>query len=227
MIFQSMGKNSLLLAVFALITALILASTDRLTEDRIAESERLAAQKALFEIIPVERHNNDLLLDVQHIPKQYWASLGLESGGDIHIARLDGQPVAAIFPSITPEGYSGDIAMIVGVNFDGSVAGVRVVEHKETPGLGDKVDLRKSDWILSFNGKSLTNPPADAWNVKKEKGAFDQFTGATITPRAVIHQIAKTLQYFSQDKERLLNELNSSYNQLSLTNQSISEKPVQ
>ena len=227
MIFQSMGKNSLLLAVFALITALILASTDRLTEDRIAESERLAAQKALFEIIPVERHNNDLLLDVQHIPKQYWASLGLESGGDIHIARLDGQPVAAIIPSITPEGYSGDIAMIVGVNFDGSVAGVRVVEHKETPGLGDKVDLRKSDWILSFNGKSLTNPPADAWNVKKEKGAFDQFTGATITPRAVIHQIAKTLQYFSQDKERLLNELNSSYNQLSLTNQSISEKPVQ
>lgn len=227
MIFQSMGKNSLLLAVFALITALILASTDRLTEDRIAESERLAAQKALFEIIPVERHNNDLLLDVQHIPKQYWASLGLESGGDIHIARLDGQPVAAIIPSITPEGYSGDIAMIVGVNFDGSVAGVRVVEHKETPGLGDKVDLRKSDWILSFNGKSLTNPPADAWNVKKEKGAFDQFTGATITPRAVIHQIAKTLQYFSQDKERLLNELNSSYNQLSLTNQSISEQPAQ
>ena len=210
MIFQSMGKNSLLLAIFALITALILASTDRLTEDRIATSERLAAQKALFEIIPVERHNNDLLLDVQPVPEQYWASLGLESGGNIHIARLDGQPVAAIIPSITPEGYSGDIAMIVGVNFDGSIAGVRVVEHKETPGLGDKVDIRKSNWILSFNGKSLINPQADAWNVKKEKGAFDQFTGATITPRAVIHQIAKTLQYFSQDKERLVAAINSS-----------------
>ncbi|MGB1333271.1 MAG: electron transport complex subunit RsxG [Porticoccaceae bacterium] len=226
MIFKSMGKNSLLLALFALITALILASTDRLTEDRIAESERLAAQKALFEIIPLERHNNDLLLDIQPIPMQYWKTLGLESGGDIHIARLNGQPVAAIIPSITPEGYSGDIAMIVGVNFDGSVAGVRVVEHKETPGLGDKVDLRKSDWILSFNGKSLTNPQAKAWNVKKEKGAFDQFTGATITPRAVIHQIAKTLEYFNQDKERLLNELNSAYNTLSSTNQSISEQPA-
>ena len=226
MIFKSMGKNSLLLALFALITALILASTDRLTEDRIAESERLAAQKALFEIVPVERHSNDLLLDVQPIPEQYWKTLGLESGGDIHIARLNGQPVAAIIPSITPEGYSGDIAMIVGVNFDGSVAGVRVVEHKETPGLGDKVDLRKSDWILSFNGKSLTNPQAKAWNVKKEKGAFDQFTGATITPRAVIHQIAKTLEYFSQDKERLLNELNSAYNPLSSANQSISEQPA-
>jgi electron transport complex protein RnfG len=226
MIFKSMGKNSLLLALFALITALILASTDRLTVDRIAESERLAAQKALFEIIPLERHNNDLLLDVQPIPKQYWKTLGLESGGDIHIARLNGQPVAAIIPSITPEGYSGDIAMIVGVNFDGSVAGVRVVEHKETPGLGDKVDLRKSDWILSFNGKSLTNPQAKAWDVKKEKGAFDQFTGATITPRAVIHQIARTLEYFNQDKERLLNELNSAYNPLSSTNQSISEQPA-
>jgi len=226
MIFQSMGKNSLLLAVFALITAFILASTDRLTEDRIAKSERLAAQKALFEIIPLDRHNNDLLLDTQPIPEQYWATLGLESGGDIHIARLDGQPVAAIIPSITPEGYSGDIAMIVGVNFDGSVAGVRVVEHKETPGLGDKVDLRKSDWILSFNGKSLSKPEPSAWNVKKEQGEFDQFTGATITPRAVIHQIAKTLQYFSQDKERLLNELNSSYNQLS-SNQSSTEQPIQ
>lgn len=227
MIFQSMGKNSLLLAVFALITAVILASTDRLTEDRIAESERLAAQKALFEIIPVERHNNDLLMDIQPIPEKYWSTLGLESGGDIHIARLDGEPVAAIIPSITPEGYSGDIAMIVGVNFDESIAGVRVVEHRETPGLGDKVDLRKSDWILSFNGKSLSNPKPNAWNVKKEKGDFDQFTGATITPRAVIHQIAKTLEYFSQDKERLLNALNSSYNELSSTNQSTVEQPIQ
>ena len=226
MIFKSMGKNSLLLAVFALVTAVILASTDRLTEDRIAESERLAAQKALFEIIPLERHNNDLLLDTQPIPEQYLQPLGLSSGGDIHIARLDGQPVAAIIPTITPEGYSGDIAMIVGVNFDGTIAGVRVVEHKETPGLGDKVDLRKSDWILSFNGKSLSNPEPSAWNVKKEKGDFDQFTGATITPRAVIHQIAKTLEYFSQDKERLLNELNSSYNHLS-SNHSSTEQPIQ
>ena len=221
MIFKSMRKNSLLLALFALITAFILASTDRLTEDRIASSERLAAQKALFEIIPLERHNNDLLLDIKPIPKQYWASLGLKSGGDIHIARQDSQPVAAIIPSVTPEGYSGDIAMIIGINFDGSVAGVRVVEHKETPGLGDKVDLRKSDWILSFNGKSLSNPQPNAWNVKKENGEFDQFTGATITPRAVIHQIAKTLEYFNQDKERLVAAINSS------EFQSFNEQPIQ
>jgi electron transport complex protein RnfG len=212
MIFQSMGKNSLLLALFALITALILASTDRITEDRIAESERLAAQKALFEIVPLARHNNDLLVDLQPIPEQYWLALGLDNGGDVHIARLDDQPVAAIVPSITTDGYSGDIAMIVGINFDGTVAGVRVVEHKETPGLGDKVELRKSDWILSFNGKSLNNPELSKWNVKKDRGDFDQFTGATITPKAVIHQIAKTLEYFEKDRERLLSALNFSDN---------------
>jgi electron transport complex protein RnfG len=212
MIFQSMGKNSLLLALFALITALILASTDRITEDRIAESERLAAQKALFEIVPLARHNNDLLVDLQPIPEQYWLTLGLDNGGDVHIARLDDQPVAAIVPSITTDGYSGDIAMIVGINFDGTVAGVRVVEHKETPGLGDKIELRKSDWILSFNGKSLNNPKLSKWNVKKDRGDFDQFTGATITPKAVIHQIAKTLEYFEKDRERLLSAINFSDN---------------
>jgi len=212
MIFQSMGKNSLLLALFALITALILASTDRVTEDRIAESERLAAQKALFEIVPLARHDNDLLVDLQPIPEQYWLALGLDNGGDVHIARLDDQPVAAIVPSITTDGYSGDIAMIVGINFDGTVAGVRVVDHKETPGLGDKVELRKSDWILSFNGRSLNNPEISKWNVKKDRGDFDQFTGATITPKAVIHQIAKTLEYFEKDRERLLSEINFSDN---------------
>ncbi|MDB2649444.1 electron transport complex subunit RsxG [Porticoccaceae bacterium] len=212
MIFQSMGKNSLLLALFALITALILASTDRVTEDRIAESERLAAQKALFEIVPLARHDNDLLVDLQPIPEQYWLALGLDNGGDVHIARLDDQPVAAIVPSITTDGYSGDIAMIVGINFDGTVAGVRVVDHKETPGLGDKVELRKSDWILSFNGRSLNNPEISKWNVKKDRGDFDQFTGATITPKAVIHQIAKTLEYFEKDRERLLSAINFSDN---------------
>jgi electron transport complex protein RnfG len=105
---------------------------------------------------------------------------------------------------VTADGYSGNIGMIIGVNFDGTVAGVRVVNHKETPGLGDKVDLKKSDWILSFNGKSLVNPEADGWDVKKNGGEFDQFTGATITPRAVIYQIAQVLEYFSQDSERIL-----------------------
>ena len=206
MTFASIRFNSLLLASFALITSLILATTDSLTKDRIAESERKAAQRALLEIIPIERHDNDLLMDVQPIPEKFWSVLGLKKGGDIYIARNSGQPVAAIIPSVTPDGYSGNINMIIGVNFDGTIAGVRVVEHRETTGLGDKVDLKKSDWILSFNGASLVNPQASGWDVKKNGGEFDQFTGATITPRAVIYQIAQVLEYFSEDSERLLLE---------------------
>ena len=204
MTLQSIRFNSLLLASFALITAVILAGTDSLTKDRIAEAERQAAQRALLEIIPLDRHNNDLLMDVEAIPEKFWPVLGLKKGGDIHIARNNGQPIAAIIPTLTADGYSGNISMIVGVNIDGSIAGVRVVEHKETPGLGDKVDIKKSDWILSFNTKSLRNPQSSGWDVKKNGGDFDQFTGATITPRAVIYQIAKVLDYFNKDSERLL-----------------------
>ncbi len=204
MIIKSMGFNSIVLALFALVTSLILATTNELTYERIEQSEREAAQRALLEIIPLERHDNDMLMDVQPVPEQYWATLGLKKGGNIHIARDQGQPVAAIIPAVTPDGYSGAISMIIGINFNGSIAGVRVVEHRETPGLGDKVDLKKSDWILSFNGKSLVNPGADGWKVKKEGGEYDQFTGATITPRAVIKQIFKTLQYFNDDRERML-----------------------
>jgi electron transport complex protein RnfG len=204
MIIKSMGFNSIVLALFALVTSLILATTNELTYERIEQSEREAAQRALLEIIPLERHDNDMLMDVQPVPEQYWATLGLKKGGNIHIARDQGQPVAAIIPAVTPDGYSGAISMIIGINFNGSIAGVRVVEHRETPGLGDKVDLKKSDWILSFNGKSLVNPQASGWKVKKEGGDYDQFTGATITPRAVVSQVLKTLQYFEDDRERLL-----------------------
>ena len=204
MIIKSMGFNSIVLALFALVTSLILATTNELTYERIEQSEREAAQRALLEIIPLERHDNDMLMDVQPVPEQYWATLGLKKGGNIHIARDQGQPVAAIIPAVTPDGYSGAISMIIGINFNGSIAGGRVVEHRETPGLGDKVDLKKSDWILSFNGKSLVNPQASGWKVKKEGGDYDQFTGATITPRAVVSQVLKTLQYFEDDRERLL-----------------------
>ena len=204
MIIKSMGFNSIVLALFALVTSLILATTNELTYERIEQSELEAAQRALLEIIPLERHDNDMLMDVQPVPEQYWATLGLKKGGNIHIARDQGQPVAAIIPAVTPDGYSGAISMIIGINFNGSIAGVRVVEHRETPGLGDKVDLKKSDWILSFNGKSLVNPQASGWKVKKEGGDYDQFTGATITPRAVVSQVLKTLQYFEDDRERLL-----------------------
>jgi len=194
---KSISSNSLLLGAFALVTAGILAGTKAGTEDRIAAAERMAAQKALLEIVPLERHNNDLLLDTLSIGEEHWAGLGLKLGGDINIARQDGKAVAAIIPAVAPDGYSGEIKLIIGVNADGSIAGVRTLAHNETPGLGDKVDLKKSDWILGFNGHSLSKPNPEGWAVKKDGGEFDQFTGATITPRAVVHQVKRALEFFN------------------------------
>lgn len=194
----SISKNSLLLGLFALITAAILAGTQAGTRDRIAAAEREAAQKALLEIVPLDRHNNDLLVDTVTIEPEYWPLLGLKDGGEVNIARDHDMPVAAIIPAVAPDGYSGDIKLIIGINADGSVAGVRALSHNETPGLGDKVDLKKSDWILGFNGKSLTNPGIGQWAVKKDGGDFDQFTGATITPRAVVKQVKNALEFFAK-----------------------------
>ena len=207
---SSIQKNSMVLSLFALITTALLAGTYLSTREKIEYSERKAAQKALFEVVPTERHNNDLLLDTLPVPKSYWPMLGLKNGGDIHIARQDDQIVAVIIPAVTAEGYSGDIKFIVGINTDGSIAGVRVLNHAETPGLGDKIDLRKHDWILGFNGKSLSNPLPARWNVKKDKGDFDQLTGATITPRAIVKQVFKSLNYYRHDSARLLQEASQS-----------------
>ncbi|WP_185231767.1 electron transport complex subunit RsxG [Teredinibacter franksiae] len=197
MLTQSISKNSLILAAFALVTAGILAVTYQATAERIAEEERKAAQAALLEIVPATRHDNDMLSHTFSIPQYLLAELGLKNNANIHLAYNNDEPVAAIVPALAPDGYSGDIKLIIGINADGSLAGVRVLTHKETPGLGDKIDLRKSDWILGFNGKSLTNPNIEQWAVKKDGGHFDQFTGATITPRAVVQRVKQTLQFYS------------------------------
>jgi electron transport complex protein RnfG len=180
----------------------MIASTFLNTKDRIAEQERIAQAKALLEVISVERHNNSMLDDNLAIGPE--PELGLKSEQKIFIARNDSELVGFIFPAVAPDGYSGNIKLIVGVYVDGSVAGVRVLGHNETPGLGDKVDLKISDWILSFNGKSLGNPVAELWKVKKDKGIFDQFTGATITPRAVTNAVYKILNYYAVHKTQIL-----------------------
>lgn len=204
MLAKSISKNSLILGAFAAATAALIALTFDSTEARITASEKRAAQRALFEIVPPERHDNDMLASVITVPAAQAKALGLETPTDIHVARRDGELVAFIVPAVAPDGYSGDIKMIVGVNADGSVAGVRVLSHKETPGLGDKVDLNKSSWILSFDGKSLGNPSAEKWAVKKDGGNFDQFTGATITPRAVVNQVKEVLQYIENNRKALI-----------------------
>ena len=205
---SSIGRNSLLLGLFAVITTTIIAGTYLGTRDKITEAQRKAQEKALLEIIPLNRHNNSMLDDTIAVGPQA-DGLGLRTDQQIYVARQDGTAIAIILPVRAPDGYSGDIELIVGINGDGSVAGVRALAHKETPGLGDKVDLKKSPWILSFNGRSLADPLPAYWKVKKDKGAFDQFTGATITPRAVTAAVKRRLEYFKANRARLLAPLAS------------------
>ena len=118
---------------------------------------------------------------------------------------MNGEFVGAILPATARDGYTGDINMIVGITEDGTISGVRVLSHRETPGLGDQVDYKKSHWVDGFLGKSLSNPEESKWAVKKDKGVFDQFTGATITPRAVTNAVHKALQYYDANKAQIIN----------------------
>lgn len=203
MLGTSITRNSILLGLFAVVAAGMLAGVNEGTKERIAQEVRIAQQRALYEIVPQSRIDNDLLMDTQAIPVEAWDLLGLPNGGEVYIARQDGEIVALIIPATAPDGYSGEIGMIVGVNRDGTIAGARVLSHKETPGLGDKVELSKSNWILGFDGRSLQNPQASQWKVKKDGGEFDQFTGATITPRAVVQQIKRVLEFVAAHETEL------------------------
>jgi electron transport complex protein RnfG len=199
MLGQSISRNSLLLGAFASFTTLLIAGTYLQTKDKIAIEERKAEEKALLQIVPDSRHNNSMLDDTIMVDESN-VELGLRTQKNIYLARQNGRAVAAIIPVTARDGYSGDVNLIVGVNVDGTIAGVRALSHRETPGLGDKVDLKKSDWILGFNGKSLVNPTLARWTVKKDNGQFDQFTGATITPRAVVAATLRALQYAQANK---------------------------
>lgn len=197
---RSMFKNSLVLGVFAIVTVGIVAITQQSTAERIVAAEREARVAALAQILPAGSYDNHLL-DSQvevHDPL-----LGNRAPTPAYIATLDGQPAAVILQATAPDGYSGAIYLLVGVLADGRLSGVRVVGHKETPGLGDKIELAKSPWIRSFDGKSLNDPDERGWAVKKDQGQFDQFAGATTTPRAVVAAVHNALRYFDAHKHEL------------------------
>ena len=212
---QSVVKNAGGLALFAFITAGVIAMVQLFTSDQIAENIALAQAKALYEIVPQTQVDNDLLAttlnlsSINNDPAMNTQLLG-EFDEDVyaHIAIKDNQVRSFIFPSMTKHGYTTDIHLLVGINIDGTVAGVRIVDHKETPGLGDKIELKKSNWVLDFNGKSLTVPSYENWKVKKDGGEFDQFTGATITPRAIVAAVKGALDFFENHKEQLLKQAN-------------------
>jgi electron transport complex protein RnfG len=187
--------------LFAVAGTTLVALTEFTTADAIVENERQMLLRNLYALLPADKLDNDIASDTLELPAA--PLLGTESSSTAYRARLRGEPVAVIFNSIAPNGYNGKIYLLVGVNIDGSLAGVRVVKHAETPGLGDGIEIRKSPWIRAFDGKSLDNPDADGWRVKRDGGEFDQLTGATITPRAIIAAVRNTLLYYRQTADMI------------------------
>ena len=196
--------NALALGVFAVGTALILSLTYSGTKERIAESQRIAEEKALLEVIGNTEFDNNLLEDLIPLQADQTSRLNAVKGARARVVRTGGEIQGFIFPAVAPDGYSGKIHLLVGMAVDGSLMGVRVVDHKETPGLGDRIDTRKSDWILGFAGKSLALPRRERWAVKKDGGDFDAFTGATITPRAVVKIVKTALAIGDADMQILI-----------------------
>lgn len=184
-----------ILAGFALFGTITLALAFDLTKEQIDANERAATLSRLNALVDHQTYNNDLLADTVELPA---AEFGSADKVTVYRARQQGVPVAALFTVTAPDGYSGRIRLIIGINADQTLAGVRVLGHKETPGLGDKIEVERSDWILGFNGKSLQNPTDTGWAVRKDGGEFDQFTGATITPRAIVKAVKNTLAWSQQ-----------------------------
>lgn len=189
------------LALFAIIATGLVVITEASTRDKIADNERQALLNAINIIVPSDQYDNDILQDTKTLTAT--EQLATENDTTLYRARLNNQDKAVIFTTIAPNGYSGKITLLVGIYNTGELAGVRVISHKETPGLGDKIDANKSDWITHFTGLSLQSPTANNWAVKKDGGHFDQFTGATITPRAVVTAVKNALDYFQQHQTEL------------------------
>jgi electron transport complex protein RnfG len=191
---------ALVLTAFGAAGTTLVAFTHHQTSDRIAENERQALMRQLDALVPVESVDNDMIADRMTVSDP--EMLGAPET-TVYIGRRTGEPVAAVFTTVAPNGYSGPVKLLVAVRRDGTLGGVRVVSHRETPGLGDKIELERSDWVLGFDGRSLGDPPAARWTVRKDGGDFDQFTGATITPRIVVTAVKKTLLYFRDHQQAL------------------------
>lgn len=193
--------SAALLALFAIVGTGLVAFVYDTTKERIAANERAVLLRRLHEIMPDSRYDNDILADLIMISDD-----ALDPNlhpQPVYLAWKTGEPVGAVLTAVAPDGYNGEIKILVATYYDDTISGVRVVAHRETPGLGDDIDISRSDWILGFEGRSIGNPPEERWKVKGDGGDFDQFTGATITPRAVVAAVRRALLYFSERKDTL------------------------
>lgn len=188
----------------AIAAAFFVTGSYELSRDRIEANERARLLRTLHQVLDPASYDNDPTEDRRYLTDP--ELLGTEQPVEVFLATRGGAPVTAVFAPVAPRGYTGPIDLLVGVGYDGTVSGVRATSHRETPGLGDAIDIAKSNWIRGFEGASLTDPPPDAWLVEPDGGHFDALTGATVTPRAVVAAVKNTLIYYRQHRAELFAE---------------------
>ena len=194
---KRLGYQAGLLGGVSMMAAAFLVMGNLATRDAIEHRRAEDLLASLSQVIPSAIHDNDLLADPVILPRA--------SGGTTTVYRaLRGHAVTGVAFRVTGQGYGGAIELILGINTRGEILGARVLAHAETPGLGDKIDIARDDWILGFDGLSLGNPTPERWAVKKDGGYFDQFTGATITPRATVAAVKRGLAFFQAHRDALL-----------------------
>jgi Na+-translocating ferredoxin:NAD+ oxidoreductase subunit G len=188
------------LGAFAVVAIGMVTWVFNASKARIIENERVALVKQLSALLPEGSYDNYIVNDTVH-----WVEPDLAVGKALTIFRFrkNTRPVAVVIPAVAPGGYNGKIKLLVAINKEGVVSAVRVTSHHETPGLGDKMEIERSDWINVFKGKSFKTLPESQWKVKRDGGVIDQFTGATITPRAIVQAVKKTVVFFEANREAL------------------------
>lgn len=192
---DKLGYQPLLLGIVALLASAALAVVSDATAPAIAAAEAKDLRDSLSDVLPPGLADNDFVKDTVEVERD---------GKKLTIYRArHGEDLKAVLFKVAERGYSGDIQVLMAVDMDGRTLGVRVLKHTETPGLGDKIEVRKDDWVLDFNGKSLGDPAPEKWGVKKDNGVFDQFAGATITPRAVVKAVKGGLAFFAARKAEI------------------------
>lgn len=198
-----LAYQTAVLAIFALLASILLGFADLATRDVIQLRLEEDLKASLEEVVPADLYDNNLLADNITLPSGD-NNLGAAET-TVYLAKKQGVLNAVCFKFIAPDGYAGPISLVMGVDKNGEILGVRVIAHIETPGLGDKIEISKSKWVLGFNGKSLDNLTVTQWAVKKDGGVFDQFAGATITPRKVVQAIKRGLDFYKQHQAELQN----------------------
>lgn len=199
-------RTALILFIFVVIFTGLLAGAYQWTLPAIQASAAEEKMKLVGEVLPAGSYDNDLIKDTLQLPPT--PELGLEEASTVYRARRGGEGAALVLEAVAPDGYAGKIRLILAVLADGQVAGVRVTQHKETPGLGDYIEPKKDKnkerpWITQFNGASLAALAEGQWKVKKDGGHFDSYAGATVTPRAVVKAVKKALAYVATHRDEL------------------------